>query len=179
MNIRDANQNYVYLEQKIRGIKYYERLLEKLSHKIEDKDCLEKISGVGLQVLIVDDNLANLKLLSSYFRHLDMRCVSARGGKEAIQILKNEKIKLDLAVIDQMMPGMDGMQTVKEIRQMEDQGADKLPIIMLSAFVMKNEEKFMGEHQLQGILIKPVEVARLEKMILKCMKGYVKKNGEG
>lgn len=179
MNIRDVNQDYVYLEQKMQGIKYYQGLLKEENNKKKDKDSLEKISGAELQVLVVDDSLVNLKLLSAIFQHFGMRSISARSGKEAIQILKNEKIKLDLAVIDQMMPDMDGMQTVRKIREMKDKGANKLPIIMMSAFVMGNEEMFLKEHQLQGMLIKPIKVSRLEMMILKCMKGYEEKNGEG
>lgn len=77
-------------------------------------------------ILVVDDELALRKLLSSYLAKEGFSILEARDGKEALSLL--DQVGADLALIDVMMPGMDGFSLVKAIRS-----KFSIPIVMLTA----------------------------------------------
>ncbi|MEH1845815.1 MAG: response regulator [Nostoc sp.] len=81
-------------------------------------------------VLVVDDNPANLQVLSSF---LDQSCFevwATRSGEKAIQRLDNEHLP-DLILLDVMMPGMDGFETCKHLKS--DPRIQDIPIIFMTA----------------------------------------------
>lgn len=77
-------------------------------------------------ILVVDDELALRKLLSSYLVKEGFAVLEAKDGGEALQLL--DQVGADLALIDVMMPGMDGFSLVKAIRS-----KFAIPIVMLTA----------------------------------------------
>ncbi|TSI04732.1 response regulator transcription factor [Lysinibacillus sp. BW-2-10] len=77
-------------------------------------------------VLLVDDELRMLDLVELFLMPHGIKCIKETSGKKAIEIVKKEKINLIL--LDVMMPEMDGWEVCKEIREFS-----KVPIIMLTA----------------------------------------------
>lgn len=77
-------------------------------------------------ILIVDDEIQIRELIKKYAQHMNYLVFEAENGLEAIEIVKKEKI--DLIIMDIMMPELDGFSSVKAIREFSS-----LPIIMLSA----------------------------------------------
>lgn len=78
------------------------------------------------KILIVDDEEHIRELIRFYFDKEGFSVVQAASGEEALEILENEYI--DLAIVDIMMPVMDGFQLVEEMKEMKD-----IPVIMLTA----------------------------------------------
>ena len=70
----------------------------------------------GKKVLIVDDDMRNIFALSTVLEEHDMEIVSADNGRDAIRILQTEP-DIDIVLMDIMMPEMDGMETMREIRK--------------------------------------------------------------
>ncbi len=82
-----------------------------------------------LKILIVDDNEKNLKLLESKLAQLGFcNVIKARGGMEALELA--QKHLLDLIFLDFMMPGMDGLTLLKEIKKVFPQ----IMVIMITAY---------------------------------------------
>jgi DNA-binding response OmpR family regulator len=79
-----------------------------------------------ITILLVDDETRMLNLLGLYLEPHGFKCIKVESGKDALNILENEKI--DLVILDIMMPEMDGWTTCKKIREFSD-----VPIIMLTA----------------------------------------------
>ena len=77
-------------------------------------------------ILLVDDEVRMLDLLSLYLTPLKYHCLKAKSGKDALQCISGNKI--DLVILDVMMPEMDGWATCQKIRELSD-----VPIIMLTA----------------------------------------------
>ncbi|KPA19378.1 LuxR family transcriptional regulator, partial [Candidatus Magnetomorum sp. HK-1] len=80
-------------------------------------------------VLIVDDNLSNLKLLIEYLNHSGLKVLIARDGKEAIQ--RAQKTLPDLILLDVMMPGLNGFETCEQLKSMPE--TIDIPIIFMTA----------------------------------------------
>ena len=81
-----------------------------------------------LKILIVDDEPDFLELMALRISNWGCTVLKASGGRAAITIVKEEKP--DIMVLDYMMPEMDGVATLKEIRKFDK----KLPVIMFTAY---------------------------------------------
>ena len=102
-------------------------------------------------ILVVDDTAINIDLLSGLLRPL-YKVKAAKSGEQALKILA--KGGIDLVLLDIIMPGLDGYQTLEKIRENSDTAAT--PVI----FVSGNEEggsSRTAEVGAQGFLTKPVE----------------------
>ena len=70
----------------------------------------------GKNMLVVDDDVRNLFALNTVFERYNINVITAESGKEAINIL-NENPKIDMVLMDIMMPEMDGYETTQKIRR--------------------------------------------------------------
>jgi CheY-like chemotaxis protein len=125
-------------------------MLERLTNSDEDL--------VGQTALLVDDDARNIFALSSVLERRGMRVLTATTGSEAVAILESSP---DVAIVlmDIMMPGMDGYQTMEVIRQKPEYR--KLPIIALTAKAMKGDREKCLEAGASDYLAKPVNTEQL------------------
>ncbi|MGE9293923.1 MAG: hybrid sensor histidine kinase/response regulator [Puniceicoccales bacterium] len=80
-------------------------------------------------LLVVDDNATNLRVICAFLAEKGFRLLTAESGESALRRL--ERMHPDLVLMDVMMPGMDGFQTVEKIRQMPQ--FNDMPIIFMTA----------------------------------------------
>jgi len=153
-----------------------ERLLEKTAlflHRVEsklrpsDREALHHVQNladslVGRKVLIVDDDPRNLFALTSKLEAWQIEVRRAETGTEAINLLKNE-LDVDLVLMDIMMPGIDGYETIKAIRELDQ--FKELPIIALTAKAMKDDRRKCLDAGASDYLAKPVESDRLGSIL--------------
>lgn len=85
--------------------------------------------GQSINVLLVEDNLANQKVAVSYFKHWGLKYTIANNGAEALEFLKSTQF--DIALVDLFMPVLDGFETIQRIRKMRK--LKKFPLIALTA----------------------------------------------
>ncbi len=95
---------------------------------------------VGKKVLVVDDDARNIFALTSVLEEYQMVILSADSGREAINILQKEP-DIDIVLMDIMMPEMDGMETIQEIRKVSR--LKNLPIVAVTAKAMKGDREKM------------------------------------
>ncbi|MCR4989617.1 MAG: response regulator [Lachnospiraceae bacterium] len=111
-------------------------------------------------VLVVDDNPMNLTVIRNLLSSTGMNIVTVPGGKECLEEL--EKRSFHVVLLDHMMPGMDGLETIKRIREKEPD----LPVIALTANAATSGEEFYKAHGFDGYLAKPVDGKTLERTII-------------
>lgn len=83
-------------------------------------------------ILIADDEARIRRLVSDFLKRDGHTIVEAADGNEAMETLENRRMGLDLAILDVMMPGMDGFQVLRTLRELEG-GESHLPVMMLTA----------------------------------------------
>ncbi len=107
----------------------------------------------NLRLLLVDDHPINRQVASLFLRPFNMRIVEATNGKEALAALANETF--DVVLLDVHMPVMDGVTTIREIRN-SDQPWASVPVIALTADAMSGDkERYLGMG-MTGYLSKPL-----------------------
>ncbi|WP_193114564.1 response regulator [Sulfurimonas marina] len=125
------------------------------------KSSKASVNLAGKTILIVDDDVRNIFALSSLFEKTGANVENAFNGIEALETLKKEKI--DIVLMDIMMPEMDGYETIKKIRK--EMGLENLPIIVISAKAMKEDIERALEVGANEYLTKPIEFENLERMV--------------
>ncbi len=115
-----------------------------------------------VRVLVVDDNKINLKVFRSLLKETQMYIAEAESGQGCLDLL--EKESFDIVFLDHMMPGLDGIETFRIMR--EKKLCENVPVIMLTAnAIVGDREKYMAEG-FDDFLTKPIIPEKLEQMIL-------------
>ncbi|MBT1443384.1 two-component sensor histidine kinase BarA [Shewanella sp. JM162201] len=114
-----------------------------------------------LNVLAVDDNLANLKLIDTLLKELVANVVAVSSGDQAVALAKSRAF--DLIFMDIQMPGTDGITATKLIRQ--DSLNRNTPIIAVTAHAIHEERERIQASGMDGYLPKPIDEAALKGVI--------------
>jgi CheY-like chemotaxis protein len=115
-------------------------------------------------VLIVDDEDRNTFALSSYLEASDMKTIIAKDGAEAIQLLRKDD-KIDIILLDMMMPVMDGYEVLNILKN--DESLKHIPVIAVTARAMKGDKEKCLEFGAWDYVSKPIELALLLDKISK------------
>jgi CheY-like chemotaxis protein len=156
----------------LRRVDSLERLLDETSlflHRVESnlpeskRRILEQMRQTdpllaGRKVLIVDDDVRNIFALTSVLERSDIRVEHAENGRAGIETLLNTP-DIDMVLMDVMMPGMDGYETTRAIREIE--AFRNLPIIAVTAKAMKGDREKCLEAGASDYIPKPVDLDQL------------------
>lgn len=126
----------------------------------------KKISGAsGKRILVVDDNETNLyitrKLIEPYRLTVDV----ANSGKDAL--VQAGRQQYDLIFMDHMMPEMDGVETMREIRKLHPDYCKRVPIVALTANAVYGAEQELLACGFSDYIAKPIEIKRLDEVLKK------------
>jgi HAMP domain-containing protein/signal transduction histidine kinase/CheY-like chemotaxis protein len=128
----------------------------------------------GRKVLVVDDDIRNVFALTSALETHGMQVLHAESGKEGIELLKRT-VDIDVVLMDVMMPGLDGLDTMRIIRQLD--GYQTLPIVAVTAKAMMGDRDKCLEAGATDYIAKPVNVDVLLATLWRTMPQEVRLNG--
>jgi CheY-like chemotaxis protein/HPt (histidine-containing phosphotransfer) domain-containing protein len=117
-------------------------------------------------VLVVDDMPTNLDVARGMLMPYGLRVDCASSGLQAIEMIRAENPRYDAVFMDHRMPGMDGMEAVRIIR--EEIGTDyarKVPVIALTANAIVGTDRTFLEHGFQAFISKPIDIMRLDSAL--------------
>ncbi|MBI4785250.1 MAG: GAF domain-containing protein [Oscillatoriophycideae cyanobacterium NC_groundwater_1537_Pr4_S-0.65um_50_18] len=112
-------------------------------------------------ILLVEDHEANISTISSYLKAKGYRLLLATRGQEAIDMAVTHQP--DLILMDIQMPGMDGLEVIRQIRTRPE--LDLVAIIALTALAMPNDRQKCLEAGANEYLTKPVRLKKLSQLI--------------
>ena len=160
------------------GSNFHFELLQRISNgekigdfrkRIENSQNESKYRAVfcapDAKVLVVDDNAMNRSVFRNLVKQTKVQVTDVDSGMAALREV--EQNHYDLIFLDHMMPEMDGVETFRHMKDMEDNQCKDTPIIMLTAnAVVGAKEEYLREG-FHDFLSKPIEPEKLEKLIQK------------
>lgn len=157
----------------VKGVHSEERLLDETAlflHRVIDdlpeqkQNLISRVYNQELvfkdkNVLVVDDDMRNLYAVAKILEEQGVNVLKAVDGQKALDQLEKEGDKVDLVLMDIMMPVLDGYETMKAIRK-EDR-YHSLPILALTAKAMKEDRAKCLEAGANDYMVKPIDPERL------------------
>lgn len=125
----------------------------------------EAFVAPNAKLLVVDDNEMNLFVIKNLLKKTQMQIVTSLSGEEALDFTKEQKF--DLILLDHMMPRMDGVETLRNLRAMDGNPCQKVPVIVLTANALSGSKEYYINKGFTDYLSKPVDGALLEEMLCK------------
>lgn len=117
-----------------------------------------------ITIMVVDDETRMRKLVKDFLVQKDFKVIEAENGEIAIKLFEENKEKLDLILLDVMMPKLDGWSVLRQIRQ-----ESNMPVIMLTARGEEQDELFGFELGVDEYISKPfspkILVARVQALL--------------
>ena len=147
----------------IKGARSFDRLVDEVSLFLHSMGSASPEQGQttmleGRNVLIVDDDVRNLYALAKALRAQGLTVRVVQSGQQALDLLDGDN-DIELVLMDIMMPGMDGYETMRHVRQRE-RYAD-IPIIALTAKAMMDDRQKCLDAGASDYLPKPIDLDRL------------------
>ena len=150
------------------NISFMQKIVEdnKVREMISNNKKAEKFSLKGKKVLVVDDNTLNLKVTSKFLSSYDVEVILLESGEECIDYI-NENNKVDLILMDQMMPGMDGTDTMKKLKSIK---GFNTPIVVLTADAMQGQKEKYLDMGFDDYISKPIDKLELARVLKELVK---------
>ena len=146
--------------------------LEAYSYSKASSDKKQQFEAPDAKVLLVDDNRVNLKVALALFKPYKMQIDTAADGKIAVRMSKEKTY--DLILMDNFMPGMNGIDATKAIRGDAENQNQKTPIVALTADVVMGMKEKMLEAGMDDLLSKPIDLAAADKIFRKYLEKDLK-----
>ena len=121
------------------------------------------------RILVVEDNDRNRKLVRDVLRHAGFEVVEAHTGEQGVELARESPP--DLVLMDLQLPGIDGTEAFRQIREAPSTAA--VPIVALTAFAMRADQERVSRAGFDGYLIKPLSVRALPEQV----RGYLAREG--
>jgi len=109
----------------------------------------------------VDDEKGVIEVCSEMLESIGYKVKAVSSGMDAINLLKTENIKIDLVILDMVMPQMSGQDTFKKIRDLYPQ----MKVMVSSGYSRQAQIEEMMEKGCNGYILKPFDVATLSEKI--------------
>ena len=124
------------------------------------KEYLPRFEAPDGRILVVDDNEANLMVVSKLLRDTKVRIDTASSGADALR--KTLNIKYDVIFMDHLMPEMDGVECRRKIKEQTGGRCRECPIVILTANADEENRALYERENFDGYLVKPVSGEALE-----------------
>jgi len=115
----------------------------------------------GRRILVVEDNPLNMKLVGDVLTAFGFDVVPAGSGEEGIRLAAT--CAPDLVLMDLQLPGMDGYEALRTLRQ--NPAFDDLPVVAVTAFAMREDQERATREGFDGYLAKPISVRALPSQV--------------
>jgi len=147
--------------------------LRNFDYSIKKKEKKAKIDYTQMppvHILIVDDMPVNLDVARSLIMPYGIHIDTAMSGKIAIAKMMMGSNKYSAIFMDHIMPEMDGVETVRRIRELGSDYAKNIPIIVLTANVVSGNEEMFLKSGFNDFLSKPIDIIKLDAILKKWIK---------
>ncbi len=134
-----------------------------LAMKRNRRQYRESFIAPQAKILVVDDTAMNLLVIEQLLKKTRVQVTTCLSGKACLEMVRQERY--DVILLDHMMPEMDGIETLKLLKEMEDNRCQDVPVIALTANAIVGVREMYMDKGFDDYLSKPVEGLDLEEML--------------
>lgn len=163
LNIQNSN---LHLESNIgKGSTFWFDITFKTSKKVltDEHNISSQREQIDLKVLIAEDNKFNALILGKLLKNWNVDFVLAKNGQQALDIYSSRNF--DVILMDLQMPILDGYDTTRIIRKMDDKIKSTIPIIALTAFTKSEVSAKTERYKMNGYISKPFDINELHSLL--------------
>ena len=156
-----------YITDNIVGTEVIESL-KNMKYSEQNRQLPGDVSRISLpyaRVLVVDDVITNLDVAKGMMKPYNMQIDCVTSGQEAIEAMLDTKVRYNAIFMDHMMPGMDGFEATRLIREIGSDYAKNIPVIALTANAIVGNKEIFLSMGFQAFISKPIEIAHLDAAI--------------
>ena len=161
----EGSRFYFSLEQQIVDSTPIGDLEERIRKEATEYSYTAAFTAEDANILVVDDNLVNLKVFVSLLKYTKANVDVSDSGKSCLEMIREKYY--DLIFLDHMMPEMDGLETLRRMKEMPDNKSKHSPIVALTANAITGAKEMYLAEGFDAFLPKPINPEKLEQMILK------------
>ena len=130
----------------------------------QHKKYKEKFTAPDAKILVVDDTVMNLTVVKGLLKQTKIRIDTVESGYECLKCVTMKKY--DIIFLDHRMPGIDGIETLKQMKTLEGNLNLDTPVISLTANAISGARKIYIDAGFQDYLTKPIDSGKLEDMLI-------------
>lgn len=127
------------------------------------------------RLLLVDDLETNRFLLEEALQEMGLDIISAESGERAIEIARERRP--DIVLLDLQMPGLDGAETSRQIRELP--GGQLVYVLLISGYGESEKDAVLGHSRADRFLAKPYTLDKLRLAVQEGLSVARRKRGEG
>ncbi len=175
----DKNSKAIIMRKPLYGypvVKILNGITDERSFSENDDEQKPKLEGI--RALVVDDEPMNLVVATGLFKEYGMITDTANSGKEAID--KYSLYDYDVVFMDHMMPGMDGVEAMKHLKEIASDSGRAVPVVALTANAVSGAREMFKREGFDGFISKPIDIKDFERTMRNVLSGvnYRTKKGE-
>ncbi|KAK4185997.1 putative signal transduction histidine-protein kinase [Podospora australis] len=145
---------------------------------ISPMDTARTPASMSFTVLIADDNQINIRILDKRLRTLGHKVLVSRDGSQCYQMFQENQATCDFVLMDLNMPGVDGMESLRKIREIEHQNptpsrtvqsCGRVPVFVVSGMLRREDEQKYKDAGFDGWMPKPIDMRKLNTYLAGAM----------
>ena len=151
------------LEQRVVDEDPIGNLQDRIHKKANEYKYCATFFAPSAHILVVDDNEMNRKVFQGLLKQTEVKITEASSGDEALELVREHVY--DLIFLDHMMPDMDGIETLRHMRELKSNCCSQTPVVALTANAVSGAKEMYLEEGFDDFLAKPIVPDKLEKEI--------------
>ncbi|MCR5720468.1 MAG: response regulator, partial [Lachnospiraceae bacterium] len=161
----EGSDFYFVLKQKVVSFEPMGNYKDAYKEMLKSKERYhEKFTAPKAKVLVVDDNTMNRMVFKNLLKQTRVKVDAAKDGDEGLKCSREKKY--DIIFLDHMMPGKDGIETLKELKAEADNPNLNTPVVCLTANAISGARDEYLAAGFDDYLTKPIESDKLESMLI-------------
>ncbi|MBO5228644.1 MAG: response regulator, partial [Lachnospiraceae bacterium] len=169
----EGSKFFFTLEQQIIDSTPVGNLEQRIKEQSGDYSYMATFTAPEAKILVVDDNLTNLKVFVNLLKYTKVNVDVVDSGKGCLELVAANHY--DLIFLDHMMPEMDGIETLHRMKEMDDNKCERTPVIALTANAITGAKEMYLREGFDAFLPKHINPDKLEQMILRLLPRHLLK----
>lgn len=169
----EGSRFWFVLEQTVVDAEPIGSFQERSSRILQEQQYKTLFTAPEARILLVDDNDVNRSVFCNLLKQTQVQIVDVESGQRCLEMMESKEF--DLVFLDHMMPEMDGVETLRRMKELEGNLSPHVPVIVLTANAVTGAKSYYLAKGFDDFLSKPIMPEKLEEMLMRYLpEHYIK-----